>query len=216
VRGVALVFGLFLFAVGIVMQLEAGLGLGPWDVLSQGIAGHTSLSFGTVTVGVSFVVLVLAWALGARLGVGTFANAILVGSFIDVFLAVDAVDDLSEGALALRISALAAGILIVGLGSGFYLGAALGAGPRDSLMLVAAARTSTRIGVVRTALELAVGGLGFALGGTVGLGTLAFALGIGPAVELGCAAIVALGIARHGDDPPPSHTPDADPSLRSG
>lgn len=201
-RGFALVCGLFLFAVGIVLQLEAGLGLGPWDVLSQGIASHTSLSFGTITVCVSLVVLVIAWALGARLGVGTFANALLVGSFIDVLLSVDAVDDLSEQALALRIAALTAGILIVGLGSGLYLAAALGAGPRDSLMLVAASRTGTRIGIVRTALEVVVGALGFALGGTLGIGTLAFALGIGPAVELGCAAVVALGIARHGDQSP--------------
>ena len=134
----------------------------------------------------------IAWALGARIGVGTFANAVLVGSFIDVLLAVDAVDELSEQALAVRIAALTAGILIVGLGSGLYLAAALGAGPRDSLMLVAASRTGTRIGIVRAALELVVGALGFALGGTVGVGTLAFALGIGPAVELGCAAVVAL------------------------
>lgn len=200
-RGAALVFGLFLFAVGIVMQLEADLGLGPWDVLSQGIADRTSLSFGTVTVAVSFVVLALSWALGARIGIGTLANAVLIGLFIDVLLAIDAVTGMSDWSVALRIALLLGGILVVGLGSGFYLGASFGAGPRDSLMLVAAARTRTRIGIVRAGLEIAVGGLGFALGGTVGLGTVAFALGIGPAVELGCAALVSLGIARHGEPP---------------
>jgi uncharacterized membrane protein YczE len=199
VRSVALVLGLGLFAIGIVLQLEASLGLGPWDVLSQGIASHTPFSFGTVTVIVSFVVLALSWALGARIGIGTVANAVLVGSFIDVLLAVDRIAALSEQALALRIAMLVAGILIVGLGSGLYLGAALGAGPRDSLMLVAARRTGVRIGVVRAALELGVAVLGFALGGTVGVGTLAFALGVGPAVELGFAVLIGLGFARNGD-----------------
>jgi uncharacterized protein len=199
VRSVALVLGLGLFAIGIVLQLEASLGLGPWDVLSQGIASHTPFSFGTVTVIVSFVVLALSWALGAKIGIGTVANAVLVGSFIDILLAVDRIAALSEQALAVRIAMLVAGILIVGLGSGLYLGAALGAGPRDSLMLVAARRTGVRIGVVRAALELGVAVLGFALGGTVGVGTLAFALGIGPAVELGFAVLIGLGLATKGD-----------------
>jgi uncharacterized membrane protein YczE len=199
VRAVALIFGLGLFAIGIVLQLESSLGLGPWDVLSQGIASRTPFSFGTVTVIVSFVVLAIAWGLGARIGAGTLANAVLVGSFIDALLAIDAIDELSEQPLAIRVAMLVAGILIVGLGSGFYLGASFGAGPRDSLMLVAARRTGTRMGIVRAALELGVGALGFALGGTIGVGTLAFALGVGPAVELGCAALIWSGIASAGD-----------------
>lgn len=206
VRAVALLVGLGLFAIGIVMQLESNLGLGPWDVLSQGITGRTPFSFGTVTVMVSFVVLAISWALGARIGVGTFANAVLVGSFIDVLLAIGAINDLSERPLAIRIALLTAGILMVGLGSGFYLGASLGAGPRDSLMLVAARRTGVRMGVVRAALELGVGALGFALGGKIGVGTLAFALGVGPAVELGCALLIALGIARAGEIGPSAVT----------
>lgn len=199
VRAVALLVGLGLFAIGIVMQLESSLGLGPWDVLSQGITGRTPISFGTVTVMVSFVVLAISWALGARIGVGTLANAVLIGSFIDVLLAIGAIGDLSERPLAIRIALLIAGILMVGLGSAFYLGASLGAGPRDSLMLVAARRTGVRMGVVRGMLELGVGALGFALGGTIGVGTLAFALGVGPAVELGCALLIGLGIARAGE-----------------
>lgn len=199
VRAVALILGLGLFAVGIVLQLESSLGLGPWDVLSQGIAERTPFSFGTVTVIVSFVVLGIAWGLGARIGVGTLANAVLIGSFIDALLAVQAIDDLSERPLAARVALLAAGILLVGLGSGLYLGASFGAGPRDSLMLVAARRTGKRLGIVRAALELGVGALGFALGGTVGVGTLAFALGVGPAVELGCGVLIWSGIASPGD-----------------
>jgi uncharacterized membrane protein YczE len=199
VRAGALVAGLALFALGIVLQLQSGLGLGPWDVLNQGLSEKTPLSFGGANIAVAVVVLVLAWALGARIGVGTVANAVLIGTFVDVFLGLDAVENLAGEALAVRIVPLVAGIAIVAVGSGLYIGAAFGAGPRDSLMLVAARRTGVRIGVVRAALEVSVAALGLALGGTVGIGTVAFALGVGPAVELAFWALVRLGVA----DPPP-------------
>ena len=103
---------------------------------------------------------------------------------VDGLLAIDAIDALSETPLAVRIMLMVAGVLTIGIGSGFYIGAGMGAGPRDSLMLVAARRASVRIGVARAAIEVAVTAIGFALGGTVGIGTLVFAFGIGPAVEL--------------------------------
>jgi uncharacterized protein len=184
VRSVSLVLGLALFAAGIVLLLESGLGLSPWDVLNQGISEHTPLSFGAANGAVAIVVLVVAWALGARIGPGTFANAVLIGVFIDAFLRVEAVTELGNADLSARIAMLAGGIVVIGLGSALYIGAALGAGPRDSLMLVLSRRTKTRVGVVRTLLESSVTAVGFALGGTVGVGTLAFAFGIGPAVEL--------------------------------
>jgi uncharacterized protein len=184
VRASFLVAGLFLFALGIVLLLESGLGLSPWDVLNQGISEHTPLSFGTANIVVALVVLVVAWRLGARIGSGTIANAVLIGLFVDLLLPIDAIEDLSEAPLGARVALLVSGILVIGLGSAFYIGAALGAGPRDSLMLVLAARRRTRVGIVRTVLEASVTAVGFALGGTVGIGTLAFALGIGPAVEL--------------------------------
>jgi uncharacterized membrane protein YczE len=184
VRAPFLVAGLFLFAFGIVLLLESGLGLSPWDVLNQGISEHTALSFGTANIVVALVVLVVAWRLGARIGPGTVANAVLIGLFVDLLLRIDAIEELADAPLASRVALLVSGILVIGLGSAFYIGAALGAGPRDSLMLVLAARTGTRIGVVRTVLEASVTAVGFALGGTIGIGTLAFALGIGPAVEL--------------------------------
>jgi uncharacterized protein len=183
-RSASLVFGLFLFALGIVFLLESGLGLSPWDVLAQGISDKTRLTFGTANIVIGVIVLVVAWALGARIGPGTVANALLIGLFIDWLLAVDAVDALSDTSLAIRIVLMGVGILLIGIGSGFYIGAGMGAGPRDSLMLVTARRSGVRIGVTRAAIEVAVTVLGFALGGTVGIGTLAFAFGIGPAVEL--------------------------------
>ena len=183
-RWVSLGAGLFLFAFGIVLLLESELGLSPWDVLNQGVSEHTSLSFGTANIAIAVVVLVLAWALGARIGPGTVANAILIGLMVDGLLAIDVVDALSESSLTARITFMVVGILIIGIGSGLYIGAGLGAGPRDSLMLVAARRAGVRIGIARVTIEVVVTVVGFALGGTVGIGTLAFAFGIGPAVEL--------------------------------
>jgi len=184
VRSVSLAVGLFLFALGIVFLLESELGLSPWDVLNQGLSEHTSLSFGTANIVVALCVLLLAWALGARIGPGTVANAVFIGLLVDALLAIDAVDSLSDSPLLIRIVLMLAGVLIIGIGSGFYIGAGMGAGPRDSLMLVVARRARIRIGVSRVAIEVLVTVVGFAFGGTVGIGTLVFAFGIGPAVEL--------------------------------
>jgi uncharacterized protein len=175
-----------------VLQLESDLGLGPWDVLNQGLSERTPLSFGAANIVVALVVLVLAWSLGARIGPGTVANAVLIGVFVDLVLRLAFVERLSSQPLGARVALLVGGILLVGLGSGLYIGAALGAGPRDSLMLVGARRTGARLGIVRTVLEIAVAAVGFALGGTLGIGTLAFALGVGPAVELGFAVLARL------------------------
>ncbi|HEY6075793.1 MAG TPA: hypothetical protein VIV36_03070 [Gaiella sp.] len=194
-RGLSLVVGLFLFAFGIVLQLQSELGLSPWDVLSQGISDRTSISFGTANIVIAVVVLAVAWALGARIGIGTVANAVLIGLFVDWLLSLGAIDSLTGHGLGVRITLLVAGIAIIALGSGFYLGAALGAGPRDSLMIVGARRTGTRIGVTRAVIEIGVAAVGFALGGTVGIGTLAFAFGIGPAVEIAFGLLLWLGLA---------------------
>ncbi len=184
-RLVTLVVGLFLFALAIVCQLESKLGLSPWDTLHQGIARHTPLSFGLANICVSAVVLVGAWLLGARVGIGTAANALLVGAFIQGLTAIGPIDRLSESSLGVRIGLLAVAMPLIGIGSALYLGAWLGAGPRDSLMVVGGERTGLRLGLVRAILELSVLAVGWALGGTVGVGTLVFALGVGPALEGG-------------------------------
>ena len=183
VRSSGLVFGLFLCAAGIVALLESELGLSPWDVLHQGLARHTALTVGTANIVVGVAVLALAALLGARVGPGTVANAVLIGLFIEALIHLDAVNELSEQGLAVRWTLMVVGIGLVAVGSAFYLGAAMGAGPRDSLMLVLTARSGMRIGLVRTLLEAAVVVAGAVLGGTVGVGTIAFALLIGPALE---------------------------------
>jgi uncharacterized membrane protein YczE len=184
VRLVVLVFGLAVFALGIVFFLEADLGLSPWDVLHQGVAKQTPLSFGTAHVAVSLVVLVVAGALGARVGIGTVANAVLVGVFVQLFTMSDAIDGLAGHGLPFRVALLGLGIALVGAATALYIGAAFGAGPRDSLMVVGSARTRFRIGVVRAALEATALAIGWILGGTVGVGTVAFVLLVGPAIEV--------------------------------
>ena len=182
-RGSSLVAGLFLFAFGIVMILESKLGLSPWDVLNQGLSKHTPLSFGIANVVIAVVVLLVAWSLGGRPGIGTVANAVLIGSIIQGLTSIHALTALSHDGLPVRIPLLVAGIWLIGPATAFYIGADLGAGPRDTLMLVGAHRTRFRVGVVRATIELGALSAGIALGGTFGVGTVAFALLIGPVIE---------------------------------
>ena len=179
-----LVLGLFLCSLGIVFFLESELGLPPWDVLHQGLAEQLGISFGFANVLVSVLVLALVWRLRAHVGLGTLLNALLVGTFVILLTALEPVNALSEESLGVRICLIGVALLSFGVGSAFYIAASMGAGPRDSLMLVTSRRLGVRIGVARTGIEVAALVLGFVLGGTVGIGTVVFALGIGPAVEL--------------------------------
>lgn len=184
VRLAGLAGGLFLCGWGIVLFLESELGLPPWDVLHQGIAEQTGMSFGAANVLVSLAVLALAWSLRARIGLGTVLNATLIGTFVIALSALEPIAALSDESLGVRLSLLPAALVCFGVGSAFYIAAGMGAGPRDSLMLVTSRRGGMRIATARVILELLALAVGFALGGTVGLGTLVFALGIGPTVEL--------------------------------
>jgi uncharacterized membrane protein YczE len=199
-RAVILIVGLFVFAVGIVCLYEARLGLSSWDVLNQGIAKHTPLSFGEANIAVSLVVLTIAWLLGARIGFGTVANAILVGTFVDQLLRLNVVTGLAHDPLGVRIALLVLGIGLMGIATALYVGAAFGAGPRDSLMLVISARTHVRIRIVRFFLEAVPLVIGFALGGKVGIGTLVYLVAIGPVVEWSFALV--------------EHTPLVTPAFR--
>jgi uncharacterized membrane protein YczE len=174
-----LLLGLELCGVGLGLLVVADLGLDPWDVLHQGIAEQTGISIGVVTIIVGFAVLGFWLPLGERVGVGTLLNVVLIGLTMDLIIAVVDTPDL----LALRWAFLVGGILLFGAGSGFYIGAGLGPGPRDGAMTALAARGHP-IGVVRTAIEVAALVAGWLLGGTVGIGTPLFAFSIGPLVHV--------------------------------
>jgi uncharacterized membrane protein YczE len=181
---VRLLAGLWLFAAGVVLGLRSGMGVGPWDVLHDGIRQVTPLSFGVATIVVGLVVLVAGAAAGVRPGPGTLVNMVLVGVFSDAMLASGVGADLRSGPVALRLGAVLLGVALVAAGSALYIGAGLGSGPRDSLMLAVSARTGVRVGVVRALIEGTVLLGGFLLGGSAGVGTILFAFGIGPAVEV--------------------------------
>lgn len=172
--------GLSLFGAGEGCLVASDLGNSPWTVFAQGVSLNTPLEIGAATIAISFVVLLLWIPLRQAPGFGTIANAIWVGLAIDGSLAL--LPD--NPALGLRWVLLAGGIALVALGSGFYLTAALGPGPRDGLMTGLHRRTGMTLRLVRAGIELSVLAAGFILGGTVGVGTLAFALAIGPGVQL--------------------------------
>jgi uncharacterized membrane protein YczE len=176
---VILLVGLWLFGAGEALLVESRLGNSPWTVLAEGVSDQTGIGIGPATVAISFVVLALWIPLRERPGLGTVLNAVIVGVAIGV--TVELVPGTDE--LPLRSAEVLAGIAIVALGSGLYLMTRLGAGPRDGLMLGLHRRTGLSVRLVRTAIESSAVALGFALGGTVGIGTLAFALGIGPGVQ---------------------------------
>lgn len=157
------------------MIVASGLGLGPWDVFHQGLAEQVGISLGWVVIGVGLAVLLLWIPLRQRPGLGTISNAIVIGLVIDATLTF-----LSQpGSMAARAGLLVAGVVCNGVATGLYIGAGLGPGPRDGLMTGLAARGHS-IRVVRTAIELTVLVIGWILGGTVGVGTILYALSIGP------------------------------------
>jgi uncharacterized membrane protein YczE len=172
--------GLVLYGVSMALQIRAGLGLDPWDVFHQGVAEHSGLSFGTVVV-VTGAVVLLAWIpLRQRLGIGTVSNVIVIGVAVDASLAL-----LPEaGTTPVAMTMLLAGVGLNGVASGAYIGAGLGPGPRDGLMTGLVGRTGGSIRVVRTSIEVTVLAVGAALGGTVGIGTVLYALSIGPLVHV--------------------------------
>ncbi len=183
---VRLLAGLWLFGTGEGLLVHAELGNSPWTVLAEGLSLHTPLTIGAATIAISFLVL-LAWVpLRQRPGLGTIANAIVIGVAVDVTLAYMP----ATGGVVPWLE-VAGGIALVGLGSGLYINAALGPGPRDGLMTGIHGRTGWPIAAVRAGIELSALTAGVLLGGTAGVGTLAFAVGVGPAVALGLALLPA-------------------------
>jgi len=175
-RVAQLLIGLFLYGVAISMMLRAGIGVGPWDVLSQGVSLRTGLAFGLVTNLVGLVVLLLWIPIRQRPGIGTVLNVLLIGPSAQFGLWL--IPQQTE--LWSQILIFAGGLALLAVATGLYIGAGYGPGPRDGLMTGVNRRWGTPIWLVRTIVELTVLAIGWALGGSVGVGTVAFALLIGP------------------------------------
>ena len=175
-----LCFGLILFGLGEGLLIVSAAGASPWSVLAQGIFLNVGFSVGIITVLISVLVLILWLPLNQKPGIGTILNALIIGLMIDVCIKFVPTPENYISQLFLAFLA----VLTVGVGGGIYLVANLGAGPRDGLMIGLQKKTNLPIAGVRATLEITVMSIGWYLGGTVGIGTLLFAFGIGPAVAL--------------------------------
>ncbi len=172
--------GLILYGASMGLQIRAGLGLDPWDVFHQGVSEKTGLSFGTIVI-ITGAVVLLAWIpLRQMPGIGTISNVFVIGFAVDATLALMPELDL----LGAQLSLLAISVILNAIAGAAYIGAGLGPGPRDGLMTGLVRRTGGSVGRIRTGIELSVLAVGFALGGTVGLGTVVYALSIGPLLQL--------------------------------
>jgi uncharacterized membrane protein YczE len=175
-RLVQLYAGLVLYGTSMALQIRAGLGLDPWDVFHQGVTEHTGLSFGTVTM-ITGAAVLLAWIpLRQWPGVGTVSNVFVIGLSVDAALSLVP----HAGPLPVQLAMLASGVFLNGVAGAAYIGAGLGPGPRDGLMTGLVRRTGGSVRVIRTSIEATVLVTGWLLGGTVGLGTVVYAVSIGP------------------------------------
>lgn len=175
-----LLAGLVVFGLGIALMAQAGLGLGPWEALNEGLGRIFGVPLGTVSIALGIPILALWWPLGERPGIGTLLNVVLIGTATNAGLLLFP----RPPEPAIQLAMMLGGVLVIGVGSGLYLAADLGPGPRDGLMTGVHRRFGWSIRQARTAIEVAVLVVAWALGGTIGLGTVVFALGIGPVVQI--------------------------------
>jgi len=178
-RLIQLLLGLTLYGASMALMVRAGLGLDPWDVFHQGLAGRVGLSIGLVVNVVGALVLLLWIPLRQKPGIGTIANVLVIGTAMDLTMLV--LPDLNG--LPIRGAGLALAVIVNGVAGAMYIGAGLGPGPRDGLMTGLHRRTGWSIRLVRTGIEFSVLAIGWLLGGTVGLGTVLYAVAIGPLVQ---------------------------------
>ncbi len=176
-----LLLGLFLYAVGIVLTMQANLGYGPWEVFHAGLGRSVGMSIGNVSIVTGLLIGVAVVALGEQLGLGTLLNMVLIGVFMDLLLRLGLVPPMGHWLTGFLLLAL--GLAVIALASYFYIGSGFGAGPRDSLMVALNRRTGLAIGVCRGSIELSAVLIGWLLGGMVGIGTVLAAFGIGLFVE---------------------------------
>lgn len=180
-RVIRLFLGLFLFAVGIVLTINANLGLSPWDVFHQGITHVFPITMGEASIAVGFVLVILDAILGERLGWGTLCNMLFIGLFMDLLM-LNHLIPMYESLLP-RIIMMFLGMFVIGVASYFYIGAGLGSGPRDGLMIALTKKTNKSVRFIRNSIELSALIIGYLLGGFAGVGTLIQALALGYIIQ---------------------------------
>lgn len=181
IRLTKLIFGLFLYALGIVFAIQANIGYAPWEVFHVGLSQTFGISIGTASIAVGAFIIVLVMFLGEKIGIGTILNMFLIGIFLDWILLLDWIP--ASVAFPFGVGMLLLGLFTIALGSYFYIDSAFGAGPRDSLMVALTRITKLPVGVCRSSVEIAVVLIGWKLGGLVGIGTVIAAFGIGFCVQ---------------------------------
>ncbi|MBU3217742.1 hypothetical protein KPL54_21895 [Clostridium estertheticum] len=179
---IKLFLGLFLYAVGEVMTINANLGLAPWDVFHQGLAKTFCITIGQATIIISIVIVILNSILGERIGWGTLSNMLLIGFFMDFLMKNHLIPVFNN--ILIRIIMMMFGMLVLGIASLIYLGVGLGSGPRDGLMIVLTKKTKKSVRIVRTFIEVSVLIIGVMIGGSIGIGTVIMACLIGFFVQL--------------------------------
>ncbi|MHB1654538.1 MAG: YczE/YyaS/YitT family protein [Desulfitobacteriaceae bacterium] len=180
-RVIRLFIGLFLFAVGIVLTINANLGLSPWDVFHQGITHIAPITMGEASIAVGFILVILDAILGERLGWGTLCNMLFIGLFMDVLMLNHLIPTF-KGLLP-SIIMMFLGMFVIGVASYFYIGAGLGSGPRDGLMIALTKKTNKSVRFIRNSIELSALIIGYILGGFAGVGTLIMALTLGYIIQ---------------------------------
>jgi uncharacterized protein len=177
-----LLFGLFLYALGIVFTIQANIGFAPWDVLHVGLSRAIGLSIGAASILVGLLIVLVILAFKERIGFGTILNMVLIGIFMDFLFFLDFIP--TSTSIVAGLPELVLGLFIISIASYFYIGSGFGAGPRDSLMVLLTKRLKLPVGLIRTLIEVSVIIAGWFLGGTVGLGTLVASLAIGLCIQI--------------------------------
>jgi len=180
-RIIRLTFGLFLYALGIVLTIKGNIGLSAWDAFHQGLTFHTGMTMGDANIVVAFVLIVIAFFMGEKIGLGTILNMLLIGSFLDILLKSGMVSVMNTQITGFFM--IVSGLIVIAFASFFYIGAGFGAGPRDSIMVMLVRRLNCRVGVARALVESTVIITGWFLGGYIGIGTFIAAFGISIAVQ---------------------------------
>lgn len=176
-----LFIGLFLYAIGIVFTINASIGLAPWDVFHQGFSKLSGLTMGQASIITGLIIIIIDWAFGERVGLGTIFNMLFIGIFMDILMLNHLIPTFSE--LLPRVLMMLAGMFVIGIASYFYIGAGLGSGPRDGLMVALTKKTRKSVRFIRNSIELTAVVIGFFMGGKIGVGTLAMVIGGGYFVQ---------------------------------